>query len=268
MNNAYASYSFPYFLESMSRLGLYKIDLWGGVQHFDPYEADVALIRQFKKTLKERGLEIVSYTPEILGYPYNFASRYKEVREASVEYAKKNIRIAAELGAPVMLISPGWGMWDDPYEESVRYSLDSMLQAAGEAARAGIRLALEHLTPQSSNLLTSVERVADMAEAVDKPEFGVALDLGQMSVFGETIDQYFDRLDAKIQIVHMMDGAPGGHLAFGDGILPLESLYKRLTERGYQGTITLEINDGRYGKTPHEALAQCLKAMEAWEGRG
>ena len=167
MNNAYGSYSFRYFLDSLRKLGLYKIDLWGGVQHFDPYEADSAYIRQFKKTLKEQGFEIVCYTPEILGYPYNFASRYRKVREASVEYAGKNIRIAAELGAPVMLISPGWGVWDYPYEESFEYSLDSMQKTAEEAGRFGIRLALEHLTPQSSNLLTSAEHVARMAKAVD-----------------------------------------------------------------------------------------------------
>ena len=30
MNNAYAAYSFDYFLDSMDALGLNQIDLWGG----------------------------------------------------------------------------------------------------------------------------------------------------------------------------------------------------------------------------------------------
>lgn len=264
MNNAYRLYSFEYFLDSMEKLELDAVDLWGGVQHFDPYAAGAAYIRRFKTKLVSRGIRIAAYTPEILGYPYNLADRSKEIRQASLDYCLKNIRIAAELEAPVMLVSPGFGMWDCSYREAYSRAAGSLRTLAEAAEACGIHLALEHLTPQSSNLLTSVDAVCRMIEAADRPSLGAALDLGQMSVFGETAGTYFDRLGGKIQIVHMMDGSPGGHLAFGDGILPLQKYYEEIKERGYKGTITLEINDSRYGETPHEALRKCLAALHDW----
>lgn len=264
MNNAYRFYSFSYFLDSMEKLGLGLVDLWGGVQHFDPYEADAAYIKRTKRLLNDRGLKIAAYTPELLGYPYNLADRYKEIREASLSYCRKNLWIAAELAAPVMLISPGWGMWDQPYEEAFLRSAESLGKLAEVAKKLGIMLALEHLTPQSSNLLNSADAVCRMVEMVEHPNLGAALDLGQMSVFGETVDTYFNRLGNRIQIVHMMDGSPDGHLAFGDGILPLQEYFNKLERAGYAGIITLEINDVRYGERPHEALRQCVNVLAGW----
>lgn len=48
MNNAYRAYSFSYFLDSMQRLGLDQIDLWGGYQHFDPFPAGPSYLRAFR----------------------------------------------------------------------------------------------------------------------------------------------------------------------------------------------------------------------------
>lgn len=139
MNNAYSRYSFPYFLQSMEKLGLKLVDLWGGIQHFNPFLADRAYIEKMKENLRARGMRIAAYTPEILAYPFNFASRDREVQKASLEYCRKNIQIAAELAAPVMLISPGYGLWDEPYEESFARSLESMRQAARIAETYGVQ---------------------------------------------------------------------------------------------------------------------------------
>ena len=132
-------------------------------------------------------------------------------------------------------------------------------------AQQGVRLVLEHLTPQSSNLLTSADKVSRMVRSIGRKNLGVALDLGQMSVFGESVSDYFGPLGDKIWMVHIMDGAPGRHLAFGDGILPLQAYCRQLRRAGYQGPITLEINDAQYAKAPEAALQQCLRAMAQWE---
>lgn len=264
MNNAYRMYSFSYFLDSMEALGLTWVDLWGGVQHFDTFTADSVSLKSFRKILSARGMKVAAYTPELLGYPFNLADRHRQIRENSLGCCRKNIEIAAELEAPVMLISPGWGMWDEPFEEAFMRAADSLGKAAETAERCGVRLALEHLTPQSSNLLTNLDAVCRMLGAAGHPRLGAALDLGQMSVFGETIGMYFDRLGEKILIVHMMDGTPESHLAFGDGVLPLKEYYGELRARGYEGTVTLEINDSRYGRTPGEALEKCIGVLRTW----
>ncbi len=264
MNNAYSRYTFSYFLGSMERLGLSLIDLWGGIQHFDPFSADESSIGILRKTLADREMKVSSYTPEILAYPFNFAAASAKTRKDSIEYCKRNLWIASELEVPVMLISPGYGMWDEPYEEGFKRSLDSMHAAAEIAEEYGVKLALEHLTPQSSNLLTNVNKVERMVNAVNSRFLGAALDLGQMSVFRENVDAYFDKLGTKIFMVHIMDGTPSCHLAFGEGVLPLKQYYENVRERGYNGPLTLEINDGRYSGAPHEALAKCVEMIRTW----
>ena len=210
-------------------------------------------------------MKLVCYTPEILGYPFNFASAYAEIRARSLAYCCKNIELASELEVPLMLVNPGWGVWDERYDEAFDRAAASLQSVADYAAQQGVRLVLEHLTPQSSNLLTSADKVSRMVRSIGRKNLGVALDLGQMSVFRESVSDYFGPLGDKIWMVHIMDGAPGRHLAFGDGILPLQAYCRQLRRAGYQGPITLEINDAQYAKAPEAALQQCLRAMAQWE---
>ena len=163
-----------------------------------------------------------------------------------------------------MLVSPGWGLLDVPREESRAWSDECLFRIAEAASSYGIRLALEHLTPQSSNLLTSCRDVTDTLDRIGHPSLAAVLDLGQMSVFGEHVSDYIRLLGAKLVHVHVMDGAPARHLAFGDGILPVEEMLRELEASGYTGRYTLEINDGRYAARPHEALAQCVREMAGW----
>lgn len=265
MNNAYRAYSFSYFLDSMQRLGLDQIDLWGGYQHFDPFSAGPSYLRAFREELSARQMKLICYTPEILGYPFNFASAYAEIRARSLAYCCKNIEIASELEVPLMLVNPGWGVWDERYDEAFDRAAASLQSAADYAAQQGVRLVLEHLTPQSSNLLTSADKVSRMVRSIGRKNLGVALDLGQMSVFGESVSDYFGPLGDKIWMVHIMDGAPGRHLAFGRRHSAAASYCRQLRRAGYQGPITLEINDAQYAKAPEAALQQCLRAMAQWE---
>lgn len=268
MNNAYQNYSFSFFLDSMDKLELNKIDLWGGVSHFNAFDATNQYLSDFKKEIFRRNFQLVCYTPEILGYPFNIAAKQPELREKSIAYCIRNIQIASELEIPQMLVNPGWGLWDCSREEALNRSADSLHQISSKADEYGIRILLEHLTPESSNLLTCADAVKHMLQKVALPSLGIALDLGQMSVFGECIYDYFESNDGNVGIVHMMDGLPGRHLAFGDGILPLQDYYNKLLLYGYDGYITLEINDGCYGDSPHEALQQCLARLLEWEGVG
>lgn len=264
MNNAYAAYSFEYFLDSMERLGLTKIDLWGGAQHVNAHAIRSQAVRALKARLKERGMRVVAYTPELLAYPYNFASPDDVVRRESVRYAVKNLQISAELESPLMLVSPGWGLQDVPIEQSRAWSDECLVSIADAARRYGVKLVLEHLTPQSSNLLTSCTAVADAVKRIGHAMLGAVLDLGQMSLFGETVADYVDALGDKLWHVHIMDGDPSRHLAFGDGILPLSDYHAQLLDSGYDGFFALEINDGRYAAHPHEALQQSIDALRSW----
>jgi protein FrlC len=62
--------------------------------------------------------------------------------------------------------------------------------------------------------------------------------------------------------VHLIDGSPTGHLAWGDGDLPLLDIVTALDDHGYAGLATVELfGDGHYALDPRPALARSLQAI-------
>ena len=264
MSNAYCRYPFSYFLDSMERLGLKKIDLWGGSPHFYAPEMTGKKMERLLDEITGRGMELTAYTPEVLAYAYDIASSDPKLRRKSVEYFKLHIEIADALGIPVLLVVPGRGEWDTDAETTWELYRDSMAELGEYALQAGIMLGIEQLTKASSHFVNHAGDLKRILTDVPLPSLAPVLDVGQMSLFGETVED-FTAVTGQVPLyVHMMDGNPALHLAFGDGNLPLEKIYRDLAVCGYRGTISLEINDRRYFPDPHAAIEKCLTAASGW----
>jgi len=79
---------------------------------------------------------------------------------------------------------------------------------------------------------------------------------------------YFDALGAKVGHVHLNDGEThghlSGHLAWGDGSLPLNEYLAELNRREYGGYLTLEALNPKYIRNPDGALHQGVTALRAY----
>ena len=267
MTNAYAHYPFSYFLSSMRKLGLNQIDFWCGAPHFYAAEATPSKVAGLRNEIMGSGMAVVSYTPEMIPYPYDIAAAEPKLRMRTRDYLCTHIEIANELQAPYMLIPAGKGLMDCQRETNMEAMCEMLGDLAGYAKTGRTQLVLEHLTTNSSPLVNTSEDLAEVLRRVGAENLHCVLDLGQMSVFGETVSAFFDRLPDHIRVIHMMDGLPSAHLSFGDGILPLEKYYDEILDFGYQGKIVLEINDRRYLPDPHAALKQCIDRIRLWEDR-
>ena len=82
-----------------------------------------------------------------------------------------------------------------------------------------------------------------------------------MALADETLEDYIKTLGNKLIHVHFIDGAPRGHLAWGDGILNLESYLKQLDDCDYSRYLTLEITDGRYYMEPWKSLEKSAEKL-------
>ena len=69
---------------------------------------------------------------------------------------------------------------------------------------------------------------------------------------------YLNAFGPKLRHCHFIDGTPAGHLALGDGNLPLKSYLSALREGGYNGLLSLEIAGGRYWQEPLEPMRQSI----------
>ena len=264
MNCHYARHSFRYFLDCAAENGLQNVEIWAEALYVE--EADSAVLQRVKAMLAERELKLVCCTPEVLGHPYNIAAPQKTLRAHSVEYVKRGIEVTAELGCQKMLVVSGWGNLNESREDAMTRALDSLAEISKKAEQEGITLALEHLSPISSNLVNTAADLRYVLDAIRSPALKAMLDTCQVGLVGERVEDYLRLLGEDLVHIHLVDGTPGGHLAFGDGTLPLKETVETLGAVGYSGFLSMEIADRRYFAHPEEADRRSIQMFREWTG--
>ena len=263
-NFSYQHHALERCLDDMAALGRTRIELWGIAPHAHvPWMTD-AEARGIRRSAAARGLEIACFTPEQVMYPVNVASPDARVRAASVGQFRRAAELAVELGAGTLFLTAGRGAEDEPRAAAWARAVDAVGEIAAYAARLGLECVLEPLQRVESNLVNSAADAARMLDDVGAPNLGVALDTVAAHAAGDTVDAYFAALGERVRHVHLIDGAPTGHLAWGDGILPLRDIADALARNGYAGLATVELfGDGAYALDPRPALERSLAAIAA-----
>lgn len=262
MNIHYLFYSLEFFLDAQVKAGVETIELWIGTPHFFLSYMEYSDCKRVKKLLDERELQLKIITPENCTYQYQFAAQEKEQFEKSAGYFKNALDAGEELGAEIMAVNSGWGYWNEDREEAWKRSRE-MLSMLGEYAKSkNIRLAMESLRPEESNLATTLYDVKRMLDEVNHPNLKAMIDTTAMGVAGETIDQWFSVLGKDIIHMHFIDGNPYGHLIWGDGNHDLEEFLKAIHRNGYTGYLGQEITEFDYFSKPNEADIRNMKAYE------
>ena len=264
MNLHYQHHSLEYFLDRQVELGLKNVELWGGSPHLYIDDASPERVHTVQNAIQSRGLNLVCYTPETVVYPINIAAEEEHIRWRSLQYLSRGIEIASELGCGRMLLTPGWGYVGREKKRSMEYSLQSIEILTRKAERENVVLALEHLSPISSNLINTSADLKMILERIPSPNLKAMLDTCQVCLAGEHVRDYFEALGENLVHIHLVDGTPGGHLAFGDGELPLQEFVETIGAWGYKGFLSMEISDRRYFEKPELADRQSVSLFRKW----
>jgi protein FrlC len=261
MNFHYLHYPFTYFLDSMVKYEFEQIEIWGAAPHM--YVEDLSLqdIRSIKNEIDQRQLQVVCFTPEQCMYPINLSAREPEMRERSIRYFQKSIDAAVELEAPMVLVTAGWGYRNEGTDEALNRTKDSLENLSRYAEKLGIVLALEPLQKVESNIVNTLPDIKALLKDVSSPNLKGMVDTIPLAVEGENLSDYFDELGDQLAHIHFIDGNPAGHLAWGDGSLPLEKYIETLAEYNYEGALTLEFTSSQYLLDPNTAIETSLKTL-------
>lgn len=248
--------------DDLVALGRSAVELWGIAPHLHvPWLSD-AEARAVGREARERGLEVVCFTPEQVMYPVNVASPDTRLRSASVAMFRRAAELAVELGAPRLFLTPGRGFEGASVAAAWARSVDALGEISEYAGRLGLECLLEPLQRVESNLVNTADEAARMLDDIGAENLGVALDTVAMAVAGDDVDTYFARFGERVRHVHLVDGAPEGHLAWGEGELPLEEILRALDRHGYDGWMTVELfGDGGYALAPRPALTRSLERL-------
>ncbi|WP_309081441.1 TIM barrel protein [Zhihengliuella sp.] len=261
-NFAYQHLPLERCLDDLADLGRTSLELWGVAPHAHVPWLEDDDARRIRWAAEERGLRIACFTPEQVAYPVNVASPDPRLRAASIAMFRRAAELAAGLGAPMLLVTAGRGGEDEPRAAGWARAVDALAEISAHAAGLGVECVLEPLQRVESNLVNTAADAARMLADVADPRLGVVLDTVGAAVAGDTVDDYAELLGERVRHVHLVDGAPAGHLAWGDGELPLGEIVAALDRCGYAGLATVELfGDGRYALEPRPALERSLAAI-------
>lgn len=262
MNIHYLFYSLDYFLDAQVKAGIKTIELWPGVPHFFLDSMTYSDCNIIKKKIQSRGLQVKILTPENCTYQYQFAAKEPELCEKSFKYFSNAIKVAGELECEIMAINSGWGYLNEDREEAWKRSANMLSRLADVASNEGIKLAMESLRPEESQLVITLNDAKRMFDEINHPNFKVMIDTIAIGVAGETIQQWFDVFNNNIIHTHFVDGNPYGHLIWGDGKHDQESFLKTLKDNGYKGYLGQEITEFSYFK---DSASHDIRNMKSFE---
>lgn len=263
MNFHYQRYPFDYFLDSTVRLGMQAVELWGGAPHVYVDDASHEDILSMRREMKRRDLDLVCFTPEQCIYPINLSAKDDTLRLRSIEYFKKCIGVTNTLETSLMLVTVGYGFYNEPAEEAWARGLESLQVLAKEAEKQGVVLALEPMSKMGSNLITDLKTLKRMYDEVNSPALKVLMDTIPMTLGGDSIEAYGDAFGNDLAHIHFLDGdgKTSAHLGWGMGVFPLESFAESLTAIGYDKYLTLELIGPQYNWEPEQFTKSSLDRL-------
>ena len=266
MNLVYKFYSLDYFLDAMERLGYESIELLANAPHFyvpDLTPGEMAAIRQ---KIADHHLRTICYTPDQCSYPVNISYHRETARRRSIQNLLQQIEVCSFLGCEQMLLTSGYGYFDEPKEHAWQRMIDSLGQLSQKAQQEGIVLVLEPIRTDETNLVTDLPSLKRALREVGSPYLKGMLDTSPMYYAGESIAQYAQELGEDLWHIHLIDGRPAGHLAWGDGIFPLESYIRQIQQAGYTRYLTQELTSAEYYNDPNPAMEQSMNALRPYFG--
>lgn len=166
----------------------------------------------------------------------------------------RGVQLAEEVGAPIVVVHP-------PYRWQVRYRRWVEASLAEFSARTGVTVAVENMFP----VRLTGERGLTFHAGQDLDDLEqvpfLVLDTSHAAVAGHDIREFYRRFRDKLQHVHLSNNAGRGwdsHLpVYEDGVLPLSEFLEDLSEDGFPGAISIELDLRPYLKDD-EALREVL----------
>ncbi|WP_066683456.1 sugar phosphate isomerase/epimerase family protein [Christensenella intestinihominis] len=225
-------------------------------------------VLEIKGIADEFGLEIPSVGVWSL-WDNNLVSDSPEIRAKAKGIVKRQLEIAALLGADTILVVPGYVGCDFAAEpEKIRYdvayerSQEAIAGLAPLAAQLKVTIGIENVW---NRFLLSPLETKRFVEEIDSPYVGVYFDVGNIIYIGYP-EQWIEILGKHIKKIHFCDYRADqcGIGAFVDlfaGDVDFKAVMAALKSIGYDDYVTLEMLPN-YKEYPYVSLYANKPAMD------
>lgn len=184
------------------------------------------------------------------------ASDLADVRGGAIDYTMREVRVASELGSPVVIHGSVLYANYRP-RHAIDQSLSGLVDAVATLHEAGLGMGVpvlfENLPPYRTGPFRIVGASLDDVTHLHAqlPEVRFVLDVGHAHLGSDGPSAWWDAIGGSIDVLALSDnaGESDEHLIPGRGSVPLPDLIRRLAEDDWSGPMVFESHAG----TPQEA---------------
>ena len=216
-------------------------------------------IRDLRDRIDSEGLEL----SEFVSTPRTMATPDRAARDAAVDHFKRQCEVAVELGTKMVnsvsslpfdlnfpriadrphvqlfhVDLPSGVDWKQNYEDYV----DSVRRCCAIAEQAGLRWAIE---PHPFRYVANSAGMLRLLERVNSPALGINLDPSHLFPSGELSEVVVYQLGDRIFHCHFSDndGETNSHWRPGKGKIDWEAVMLALKQVGFNGVVSIELED-------------------------
>jgi len=242
--------------------GYDAVEIWGGRPHAFCDDMDATRTNEIKTLIDDRGIEISNFIPAQFRYPVNIAVNDEKIRTGSVDYLKKNIDVAAGLGAPFVSLCPGFSLYGQSQQNAWACMIKSLKEVVAHAKEMPLTLILEPANRMESDLVVTVD---DGFKAIAEvgPELGILPDTGHLHMNRESLSDIVEKVDGYTCHWHIDDniGVYDDHMVPGEGKMQYDIFLKSLKESGYTGALAVELGF-QYTVDPDPAVKNSITFLK------
>lgn len=229
-------------------------------------------IKELKRIAEGEGIETPSLASGLY-WKYPITSNDKGTREKAKSIVRRQLDIAALLGADTILVVPGLvGATFLPEDQVTEYdvvydrSLEAFLELKEYAEQVKVYIGLENVW--NKFLLSPIE-MRDFIDKIDSPYVGAYLDVGNVLNFGYP-EHWIKILGSRIKKVHFKDfkvsvGNINGFVDLLSGDVNYPAVMEQFKNIGYDDYVIAEM--GVYKDYPDQTIYTTSIAMDRILGK-
>ncbi len=250
--NGFAHHDLSDVLEIIAEAGYRGVALTPDVHHLPFDESQPDAIEHYSLILEAMDLHCVVES----GARFLLDSRRKhqptllsvidEDRARRRELLEDHIDLANELGARCVSFWSGTPDSEEDFDDLMARLVHECRGLAEYAAKRKVRLAFE---PEPGMFIDTMDKYAELYEAVNHPSFGLTLDLGHLICMNEKpASQHIHAWKHALWNIHLDDMKPGvhDHLMFGYGDVDFPDAFAALAAIDYRGLASVELSRHSY----------------------
>jgi fructoselysine 3-epimerase len=225
----------------IAKAGYKGIDLYTGAPHAWPQDYTKNERESLKKLISDLGLKLTGFAVAGggLGLQYNFSSPRESIRKNTLQYYIDNVRLAAELGCPLMNVLTGHVLYGTSKEQAMKWTMDALHELTAEAEKTKFILGLHPQYIAESPLMITVDDALQMIKELNSSCVKIIYDTAQQNISYRNFMDDIRKAGRHLCYVHGADndGIRWTHEALGKGTVDWEGIVRALVEINFEGYI-------------------------------